>query len=97
MKFEKGRSKTGGRKKGTPYKISASVKDFLFKVYEDEAVLILDIERLRKDRDPRIRLEIVKLAVAYQFGKPVQPIVDEDPPPLRIDISAIPRKRERVG
>lgn len=48
-------------------------------------------------RDPKLAWEAFKLAQAYQFGKPVQPITgDEEAPPIRIDISAIPMKRERA-
>ena len=48
-------------------------------------------------RDQRIRWEAFKLAQSYMFGKPVQLIIgEEDLPPVRIDISAIPMKRERV-
>jgi hypothetical protein len=33
----------------------------------------------------------------YLFGKPAMPIIgSEDQPPVHIDISAIPRKRERA-
>ena len=53
MAFEKGHAKLGGRKKGTPNKITADVKDLLAQVYADESALIEDIVRLRKDRDPR--------------------------------------------
>jgi hypothetical protein len=42
-----------------------------------------------------IRWEAFKLAQSYMFGKPVQPVVGEEmAPPIKIDISAIPMKRE---
>lgn len=69
---------------------------WLAKIYSDETVLLEDIERLRKDRDPRVRLDIVKLALSYLYGKPMQS-GEEDAPPMRIDISAIPRNREPIN
>jgi len=91
--FEKGHGKFGGRKKGTPNKASANVKDLLANVYNEEE-FVEDFRRLRKSKDERIRLEVLKLALAYQFGKPVQPIASEEPaPPIKIDISAIPSHR----
>jgi hypothetical protein len=45
-----------------------------------------------------LRLKAFKLANAYLFGKPAMPTIgSEDAPPIHIDISAIPMKRERVG
>jgi len=91
--FEKGHEKLGGRKKGVRNKASASVKDLLAKVYSEDD-FIEDFELLRKSKDDRIRLEILKLALSYQYGKPVQPVVGEElAPPIKIDISAIPSHR----
>jgi hypothetical protein len=51
-----------------------------------------------KHRDPRYRWEAFKLAQFYMFGKPVQPVASGGPTePIKIDISAIPLKREGVG
>ena len=74
--FEKGHEKLGGRKKGVRNKASASVKDLLAKVYSEDD-FIEDFELLRKSKDDRIRLEILKLALSYQYGKPVQPVVGD--------------------
>jgi hypothetical protein len=95
--FEKGHEELGGRKKGVRNKASASVKDLLAKVYSEDD-FIEDFELLRKSKDDRIRLEILKLALSYQYGKPVQSVVGEElAPPIKIDISAIPQHRERVS
>ena len=46
-------------------------------------------------RDQRIAFEAFKLALSYLYGKPIQLAVsDELAPPILIDISAIPRRRE---
>jgi hypothetical protein len=40
---------------------------------------------------------MIKLANAYLFRKPVQAVVGEElAPPIKIDISAIPKHHERV-
>jgi hypothetical protein len=67
--FEKGHTKKGGRQKGTRNKASANVKELLAKVYCEED-FIADFAKLRKSRDDRVRLEVLKLALAYQYGKP---------------------------
>ena len=91
----KGR-KTGGRQKGARNIASAGIKALLGEVLSDGDLK----RRWRKwlgHRDHRIAFEAFKLALSYLYGKPVQPVVGEElAPPIMIDISAIPRKRERV-
>lgn len=88
--FVKGQKKTGGRKKGSPnqaYTIKAILKG------------ILDEERLTElwkgylsHKDLEVRFEAFKLANFYLFGKPITIVAGaEDLPPVKIDISAIPK------
>lgn len=47
--------------------------------------------------DLRLRFDVMKYLTDRRDGKPVQPIVgDEAAPPIQINISAIPMKRERA-
>jgi hypothetical protein len=93
MAFKKGKPKTGGRKAGTPNKATASIKTLL-NVLLPEQRLAKEWEDHLKHKDPHIRFEAFKLANAYLFGKPVQPVVGEElAPPMKIDISAIPSNR----
>ena len=86
--FEKGHAKKGGRQKGTRNKASANVKELLAKVYCEED-FIADFVKLRKSRDDRILLEVLKLALAYQYGKPKA--LDEDESTINdIDLSDMP-------
>jgi hypothetical protein len=98
MPFEKGKAKRfGGRKPHTPNKATAAIKELLNEILHDEA-LRKEWKRWLGHEDPKIAFEAFKLSQAYMFGKPVQPIVGEaELPPVRIDISAIPLKRERVN
>lgn len=94
----KKREKTpgSGRKKGTPNKVTDSIKSLLNRVLP-EAELEKQWRFFLKHADPQIRYKTFELANAYMFGKPVMPISgSEDLPPVHIDISAIPRKRERA-
>ena len=59
---KKGHEKLGGLKKGVRNKASADVKDLVAKVYSE------DFELLRRSKDDRIRLEILKLALSYQYA-----------------------------
>lgn len=87
----------GGRQKGTPNKAKLGVRDLLDRVLDDDANERAWRKWL-KHKDSKIAFEAFKLAQAYKYGKPVQPVVDEDPaPPVQINISAIPMKRERVN
>jgi hypothetical protein len=87
--FEKGHSKKGGRQKGTRNKASANVKELLAKVYCEED-FIADFAKLRKSRDDHILLEVLKLALAYQYGKP-KPL-DDDGSANDIDMSGFPTR-----
>lgn len=90
-------TRIGGRKKNTPNKATFSIKLMLGELLHDTRNRELWNKWLTH-KDPKYRWEAFKLAQAYMFGKPVQPIVgDEDLPPVRIDISAIPMKREKVS
>ena len=97
MAFRKGKPKTGGRKAGTPNKATTEIKALLNRLLPEER-LANEWERNLKHKDPQIRWKAFELANAYLFGKPVMPIQGaDDAPPVHIDISAIPMKRERVG
>jgi len=88
--------KTGGRKKGTPNKVTDSIKSLLNSVLP-EAELKTQWEYFLAHEDVQIRFESFKLANHYLFGKPVQIVAgSEELPPVHIDISAIPRNRERA-
>ena len=96
MVFQKGRKKSGGRTKGTPNKATESIKALL-----NEILPVAELTKRWLDflnhKDPNIRFEAFKLANHYLFGKPVQVVADDEAlPPVHIDISAIPRKRELV-
>jgi hypothetical protein len=95
--FEKGRAKTGGRSTGTPNKATESIKILLNALLPEER-LAREWEHHLKHKDPQIRWKTFELANAYLFGKPVIPIQGAgDAPPVHIDISAIPRRRELAG
>jgi hypothetical protein len=96
MPFQKGREKTGGRRHGTLNKATESIKNLLNRLVPEER-LEREWNYYLKHADRHIRFEAFKLANSYLFGKPVQPVLGEElAPPVHIDISAIPRKRERV-
>jgi hypothetical protein len=43
-------------------------------------------------KNPHVAMKAFELAIHYMFGKPVQPVAGEEmAPPIKIDISAIPR------
>jgi len=85
-----------GRKPGTPNKVTDSIKSLLNRVLP-EAELERQWRFFLKHKDLAIRYKSFELANAYLFGKPVMPIAGaEDMPPVHIDISAIPRKRQRA-
>jgi len=97
MPKPKGLPKTGGRKKGTPNKVTDSIKNLLNELFP-EARLKRLWEYHLKTEVPSTRYRTFEMVNHYLFGKPAMPIIgSEDQPPVHIDISAIPRKRERVG
>jgi hypothetical protein len=98
MPHPKGTAKTpgSGRKKGTPNKVTDSLKTLLNDMFPEE--------RLRKEWEFHLKSDVsstryrtFEMANHYMFGKPAVIIIgSEDQPPVHIDISAIPRKRERA-
>jgi hypothetical protein len=88
--------KARGRKKGTPNKATQSIKDLLLSVLEDSRNR-QEWEYWLKHKDSHYRWEAFKLAQFYMFGKPVQPVASEElAPPIKIDISAIPKFRVKA-
>ncbi len=74
MAAHKGCIKTGGRKKGTPNKITADIKA-AFRLHGDE--LVKALIKLTKSKDERVRLGAIQTAMDRGFGKPVQHIEAE--------------------
>lgn len=66
MAFRKGKSKTGGRKVGTPNKATVEVKELARSFLEDPAYQNNLKERLRDGRAPQIEA----LMFHYAYGKP---------------------------
>jgi len=88
--------KTGGRKPGTPNKVADSIKSLLNSLLPEDR-LAKNWNYFLNHKDDAYRWKAHELANAYMFGKPAMPIIGaEDAPPVHIDISAIPRKRERA-
>jgi hypothetical protein len=96
MEYKKGHKKAGGRKPGTPNKATENIKNLLNRLLPEDR-LEREWEHHLTHKDPHIRWKAFELANVYLFGKPVQPIQGaEDAPPILINVSAIPKKRERV-
>jgi hypothetical protein len=48
-------------------------------------------------KNPHVAMKAFELAIHYMFGKPVQPVASEElAPPIKIDISAIPKHLVRA-
>jgi hypothetical protein len=93
MAFDKGHEKLGGRKKGTRNKGTDSIKILLNTLLPEEELAKLWKKKLYS-KDPQIAMKAFELAIHYMFGKPVQPVASEElAPPIKIDISAIPKFR----
>jgi hypothetical protein len=93
MAFDKGHEKRGGRKKGTRNKGTDSIKILLNTLLPEEELAKLWKKKLYS-KDPQIAMKAFELAIRYMFGKPVQPVASEElAPPIKIDISAIPKFR----
>ncbi len=69
MAAHKGCIKTGGRKKGTPNKITADIKA-AFRLHGDE--LVKALLALTKSKDERVRLGAIQAALDRGWGKAVQ-------------------------
>jgi hypothetical protein len=48
-------------------------------------------------KDSQIAMKAFEMAMQYMFGRPVQPVASEElAPPIKIDISAIPKFRVKA-
>lgn len=82
-----------GRKKGVPNKAHRDLRELLDKNLDDETLWKLWKKKLFSQNE-NVALKALELALHYRFGKPVQPLVGvEEAPPIKIDISAIPKFR----
>ena len=91
--FEKSHEKLGGRKKGTRNKGTDSIKTLLNTLLPEEELAGLWKQKLYS-KNPHVAMKAFELAIHYMFGKPVQPVASEElAPPIKIDISAIPKFR----
>jgi hypothetical protein len=94
--FEKGHKRVGGRVKGVPNHATLAIKDLLNRELPQEDQARLWHKHLN-NKDPHIAIKAFEMANHYLYGKPVQPIVGEElAPPIRIDISAIPKHRVKA-
>ena len=94
--FEKSHEKLGGRKKGTGNKGTDSIKTLLNTLLPEEELAKLWKKKLYS-KDPHIAMKAFELMLNYRFGKPVQPVASEElAPPIKIDISAIPKFRVKA-
>lgn len=66
MSREKGSKKTGGRQKGTPNKVTASVKDWLSGLIDKNRK---QIEKDIKQLEPKERLQVLEKLMQYVIPK----------------------------
>jgi hypothetical protein len=94
--FEKSHEKLGGRKKGTQNKGTDSIKTLLNTLLPEEELAGLWKQKLYS-KNPHVAMKAFELAIRYMFGKPVQPVASEElAPPIKIDISAIPKHQVKA-
>jgi hypothetical protein len=94
--FEKSHEKLGGRKKGTRNKGIDSIKTLLNTLLPEEELAGLWKQKLNS-KNPHVAMKAFELALHYMFGKPAQPQVgEENAPPIKIDISAIPTRHVKA-
>ena len=91
--FKPGHKKFGGRVAGQPNKITTEIRELLREILPRDELKRRWLKMLNS-KDRYIMMKAFELAHHYLFGKPVQRVAgDEDAPPIKIDISAIPKFR----
>jgi hypothetical protein len=94
--FERGRERTGGRAPGQRNNATVEIKALLAANLPGERIIALLNKKL-ESKDEHIAMKALEVCMHYMFGKPVQPIVGEElAPPIKIDISAIPKHRVKA-
>lgn len=94
--FKIGHKKMGGRKKGSLNIVGTDLKQLLNRMYPEDVLERMWRAKMRS-KDPHLAFKAFELMLHYRFGKPIQPIVgEENAPPIKIDISAIPSYRVKA-
>ena len=86
----------GGRQKGTPNIATRELKAMI-----DHMLPPAEIEKRWKkflnSIDEKTAYKAFEMALHYRYGKPIQVVMgQEDLPPVKIDISAIPVYHEKI-
>lgn len=83
-----GTPKTGGRQKGTPNKVGASLREAA-RLYTDEA-LALFVEMMRAESVfPQVRLAAARELMDRGYGRPAQAITGEDGGPIAVATTVV--------
>ena len=91
--FKKGHKKLGGRKKGTPNRVSVDIKMLLSTLLSPEELAERWIKFLN-NRSPIVRWRAFELYHHYLFNKPIAIVAGEEAaPPILVNVSAIPQFR----
>lgn len=89
MPFEKGRDKTGGRKKGSQNKVTKQRREFISKLLDDQEDGIKEaLAKLKKD-SPKDYLNIIATLMEYDTAKLSRVELtggSEDDAPVRVQL-----------
>lgn len=85
------RQKTGGRKKGTPNKVTAEIMQYTRQYTEDAVNALVTVMR-NPDSPPQARVSAANALLDRAYGKPSQHVLNEtvdDSPVNNIDFEAL--------
>src|SRR5262245_1603031 len=77
------RSKTGGRKKGTPNKATAEIKEM---ARQDAPACIEGLAKLMKHKNPWIRLAACKEMLDRGYGRPPQAVYPRESGNITVEV-----------
>jgi hypothetical protein len=94
--FKKGHKRMGGRAKGTRNHVTVQLKQLLNNLLPEPMLEKMWWKHLHS-KDEHVAIKAFEMMLHYRFGKPVITITgEENAPPIKIDISAIPKFREKA-
>jgi len=92
----KGR-KTGGRKKGTPNKLTRDVQEFVERIFEAVDPVEITVELLTKCKSERVQGIVLLRLLEYRYGRPKYELAVDGRFEGKVTLAQVLESRRRAG
>ena len=92
----KGR-KTGGRKKGTPNKLTRDVQEFVDAIFQAVDPVTVTVELLTKCKSEKVQGMVLLRLLEYRYGRPMYELAVNGSLQGRLTLEQVHEARRRAG